>query len=321
MRGIIMPKPKITVIGSSNTDLVAKVPRMPAPGETILGAEFVIAAGGKGANQAVAAARLGSEVTFIAKVGNDDFGDRALENFEQDGIITDFVFRAEHTPTGVALIFVDEKGENTIAVAEGANAKLSPEEVTQAKASIISADIVLLQLEIPMQTVEQAVLIASKANVPIILNPAPAQPIINPLLLENITFLTPNENEAALLTGIQIDDEASAQQAGRELLKSDVSNVILTLGNLGAMFVNSKQSIGIPARKVEAVDTTGAGDVFNGALAFAIASGKGVEDAIELANAAAALACTKMGAQPSIPTIDEVAQFIVCSELETHSLQ
>jgi len=283
---------------------------MPAPGETILGAEFIVAAGGKGANQAVAAARLGSKVTFIAKVGNDDFGDRALENFEKDGIITDFVFQTEDAPTGVALIFVDEKGENTIAVAEGANAKLSPEEVTQAKASIISADILLLQLEIPTQTVEQAVFIASKANVPIILNPAPAQPITNPSMLEKITFLTPNETEAALLTEVQIEDEASALEAGRKLLKSGVSNAIVTLGSLGAMLVNNGKSIRIPAREVEAVDTTAAGDVFNGALACEIASGKDVEDAIEFSNAAAALACTKMGAQPSIPTIDEVVEFI-----------
>ena len=305
-----MSNPKITVIGSSNTDLVAKVPRMPALGETILGAEFIVAAGGKGANQAVAAARLGGEVTFISKVGNDDFGDRALESFKRDGIITDFVFRTEDAPTGVALIFVDEKGENTIAVAEGANSRLSPEEVTQAKASIISSDIVLLQLEIPMRTVEQAVFIASKANVPIILNPAPAQPITNPSLLEKIIFLTPNESEAALLTEMRIEDEASVLEAGKELLESGASNVILTLGSLGAMLVNSKKSIRIPARRVEAVDTTAAGDVFNGALAFVIAGGKDIESAIVFANAAAALACTRMGAQPSIPTIDEVAEFI-----------
>lgn len=308
-----MSKPKITVIGSSNTDLVAKVPRIPAPGETILGAEFIIAAGGKGANQAVAAARLGSEVTFIAKVGADDFGDRALENFKHDGIVTDFVFRSEEAPTGVALIFVDEEGENTIAVAEGANAGLSPEEVTQAKASIVSADIVLLQLEIPMPTVEQAVFIASKANVPIILNPAPAQPV-PASLFEKITFLTPNENEAALLTGMPIEDETSALEAGKELLKSGVLNVIVTLGNLGAMLVNNKKASRIPTRKIDAVDTTGAGDVFNGALAFAIASGRDIEAAIKFANAAAALACTKMGAQPSIPTIDEVTQFISLSD-------
>ncbi|MBC8233586.1 ribokinase [bacterium] len=305
-----MSKPKITVIGSSNTDLVAKVPRMPAPGETILGAEFITAPGGKGANQAVAAARLGGDVTFITKLGKDAFGDQMIENFKRDGLITTFVFRDEQTPSGVALIFVDEAGENTIAVASGANANLSREEIDRAKVTIETADVVLLQLEVPLQAVERAISIASTASIPIILNPAPAQPPSPSFLNEKVTFLTPNEVEASLLTGIQVNDETSAEKAGRELLKYGISHVILTLGSLGAMLVNSEKSVRLPTKQVDVVDTTAAGDVFNGVFAYAIAQGENIEDAIRYANAAATLSVTQMGAQPSIPTADDVLNFI-----------
>jgi len=305
-----MSKPKITVIGSSNTDLVAKVLRMPAPGETILGAEFITAPGGKGANQAVTVARLGCEVTFITKIGQDAFGDQMIENFKSDGIATNFVFRDEQTPSGVALIFVDEAGENTIAVASGANAHLSTEEIDQAETAIETADVVLLQLEVPLQTVEHAISIASSANIPIILNPAPAQLPSLGFLNEKVTFLTPNEVEAASLTGIQVKDDSSAEKAGKELLQYGISHVILTLGGLGAMLVNAEKSIRIPTRQVEVVDTTAAGDVFNGALTSAIAKGEDIEEAIKYANAAATLSVTKMGAQPSIPTAAEVSNFI-----------
>jgi len=304
----IMSKPKITVIGSSNTDLVAKAPRIPEPGETILGAEFITAPGGKGANQAVAAVRLGGEVTFIAKLGIDSFGDQSLENFRKDGIITDFVFRDEIAPSGVALIFVDEAGENIIAVASGANANLSPENIDQAKTAIETADVVLLQLEIPIPTIERAISIASAARIPIILNPAPAQTPNPSFLNEKLTFLTPNEIEANMLTGIQVYDEASAGKAGKELLKYGISHVIVTLGSMGAMLVNAEKSFRIPAKQVEVADTTAAGDVFNGALACAIARGDDIEDAVRYANAAATLSVTKMGAQTSIPTADEVVK-------------
>ncbi|MFQ6044416.1 MAG: ribokinase [Candidatus Poribacteria bacterium] len=305
-----MSKPKITVIGSSNTDLVAKAQRMPAPGETILGAEFITAPGGKGANQAVTAARLGGEVTFVAKLGRDAFGEQAMENFKRDGIITTFVFRDEQAPSGVALIFVDKAGENTIAVASGANANLGREEIDQAKAAIETADAVLLQLEIPLQTVEYAISIASAADIPIVLNPAPAQPPSPIFLNEKLTFLTPNEVEASLLSGIQVDDEASAEKAGRELLKHGISHIILTLGGMGAMLVNAEKSMHFPTKQVEVVDTTAAGDVFNGAFAYAIATGEKIEHAIRFANASATLSVTRMGAQPSIPTADEVSDFI-----------
>jgi ribokinase len=310
MKGSIMFRPKITVIGSSNTDLVAKTPRMPAPGETVLGAEFITAPGGKGANQAVAAARLGGEVTLIAKVGRDTFGEQALENFKRDRIITDLVFRDEQAPSGVALIFVDEAGENTIAVAAGANANLSREEIDQARTTIESADAVLLQLEIPLQTVAHAISIASAANIPIILNPAPAQPPSPSFLNEKLTFLTPNEVEASLLSGVEVNDDVSAEKAGRELLKYGISHIILTLGAMGAMLVNAKQSRLFPTKQVEVVDTTAAGDVFNGAFAYAIAKGEKSAKAIEFATAAATLSVTRLGAQPSIPTADEVSDFI-----------
>ena len=305
-----MSKPKITVIGSSNTDLVAKVSRMPVPGETILGAEFITAPGGKGANQAVAISRLGGEVNLIAKIGKDAFGDQMIENFKRDEIITTFVFRDEQAPSGAALIFVDEAGENTIAVASGANSHLSKEEIAQAKPAIETADAVLLQLEVPLQTVEHSISIASAANIPIILNPAPAQPPSHSFLNEKVTFLTPNEVEASLLTGIQVSDESSAEKAGRELLKYGISHVILTLGSLGAMLVNAEKSLHLPTNQVEVVDTTAAGDVFNGAFTYAIAKGEDIEDAIRYANAAATLSVTQMGAQPSIPMADDVFNFI-----------
>jgi ribokinase len=283
---------------------------MPAPGETVLGAEFITAPGGKGANQAVALARLGGKVIFITKLGKDAFGDQIIENFQADEIITTFVFRDEQAPSGVALIFVDEAGENTIAVASGANAHLSKKEIDQAREAIENADAVLLQLEIPLPTVEHAISIASAANIPIILNPAPAQPPSVGFLNEKVTFLTPNEVEASLLTGIQVKDESSAEKAGRELLKHGISHVILTLGSLGAMLVNAEKAALIPTKQVKVIDTTAAGDVFNGAFTYAIAKGEDIEDAIRYANAAATLSVTKMGAQPSIPTADEVANFI-----------
>ena len=297
---------KIVVVGSSNTDMVVKTPHLPAPGETVLGGEFVMAAGGKGANQAVAAARLGAEVTFVARVGQDVFGEQALAGFEREGLITEYVTADPTAASGVALIFVDATGENSIAVASGANACLSPHDVQQARQAIEAADVLLLQLETPVETVLAAARIAHQAGVRVILNPAPAP--ANPLpaeLLACVDILTPNESELALLAGAS----AGVEQAATQGLSQGVETVIVTLGAQGALIVTQDTRQTVPSFPVDAVDTTAAGDAFNGGLAVALAEGKVLAKAVRFANACGALATTRLGAQPSLPTRDEVAPF------------
>jgi len=305
-----MRRPKITVVGSSNTDLVVKAPKLPAPGETVLGSEFLIAPGGKGANQAVAIARLGGDVTFVTKLGMDDFGDQRLEDFKRDGMSTDFVFRDEDSPSGVALIFVDDQGENMIVAAQGANARLLPDDVDKARSAIAGADMLVLQLETTMEAVEHAVSIAFDNDVPVILDPAPGRKL-ETSLIEKIYFIKPNETEAEILTGIEVDNAAAAGKAGKELLELGAENVIITMGKRGAMLVTTQESSLIPAFEVNAVDATAAGDAFTGGLAFALASGRELKEAVKFANAVAALAVTRMGAQPSMPTGDELQDFLV----------
>lgn len=300
---------KIVVVGSSNTDMIVKVPRIPRPGETILGGKFSTAAGGKGANQAVAAARAGGEVTFIARVGEDMFGQQALRGFEADQINTQYVKIDPIQPSGVALIFVDEKGENSIGVASGANACLSPTDVDEAAAAIRSADILLMQLETPLETVRRAAEIARQAGVKVILNPAPAARL-DDALLANLTIITPNESEAELLTGVPVTDTASAETAAKALLDRGVSVVIITLGSKGALLKTRALTKVVPGFKVKAVDATAAGDVFNGSLAVALAEGKSLEQAVRFANAAAALSVTKLGAQPSVPRREEIERML-----------
>lgn len=300
---------KIIVVGSSNTDMIVKVPRIPAPGETILGGKFVKAAGGKGANQAVAAARSGGDVTFIANTGDDNFGKEAIEGFKKEGINTDYIFVDAEAPSGVALIFVDEDGENSIAVASGANGTLGPSQIDEIEYVIANGSILLAQLETPLETVEQAIKIANEHGVKVILNPAPAQPLSDDLL-NRVDILTPNQSEAELLTGIKVDDEKSAKKAASNLISKGVKTVVLTLGSEGAFLMSEEVQKMIPGFKVEAEDTTAAGDTFNGALAVGLAAGKTMEEAITWAHAAAALSVTKMGAQPSIPQHDEINDFI-----------
>ena len=288
-------KPDIVVVGSSNTDMIIKLDHIPRPGETILGGQFLTAAGGKGANQAVAAARAGGRVRFIARVGRDIFGDQALAGFVKDRIDAAHVVRDKASPSGVALIFVAQDGENSIAVASGANGRLSPKDVKKARKTIASAAVVLMQLETPLPTVQAAAEIAARAHARVILNPAPAQPLPEDLL-RLVSILTPNESEAELLTGIKVDDERSAGQACDRLLACGVQAAIITLGPRGAFVATAGLRKLIGGFSMQAVDTTAAGDVFNGALAVALAEGRTLERAVRFANAAAAISVTRMGA-------------------------
>jgi ribokinase len=299
---------RVTVVGSSNTDMVVKTPDLPSPGETILGGEFVVAAGGKGANQAVAAARLGADVNFVAKLGKDVLGDQAMAGFREEGINTEFVLRDESVPSGVALIMVDSQGENMISVASGANSQLHPPDVTSAEEAIRSSSVVLLQLETPMDTVETAARLARSHGVTVILNPAPAQPLWERLLC-NVSVLTPNASETELLTGVRPDDSDRARQAAAMLRSKGVESVVITLGKKGACLLTSDGFEVFESHSVTAVDATAAGDAFNGALAYMMSSGAGLPEAIRFATRVAALSVTRLGAQPSLPTLAEVEGF------------
>ena len=300
-----MARPRILVIGSSNTDMIIKLDRIPRPGETILGGEFVTAAGGKGANQAVGAARAGGRVTFIARVGHDMFGDQSLAGFQRDGINVDYIARDTQAPSGVALIFVAKDGENSIAVAGGANSRLSPADVKRAKKAFAGAAAVVMQLETPLETVQAAAELAAWAKVPVILNPAPAR-VLPDKLLKLVSILTPNETEAELLTGIKVTDEATAAKAAGKLRTRGVETVILTLGARGAFVATASTRELVPGFRVKAMDTTAAGDVFNGALAVALGEGRALLEAVRFANAAGAISVTRLGAQPSAPGRKEI---------------
>ncbi|ADB38665.1 ribokinase [Spirosoma linguale] len=308
----------VCVIGSSNTDMVIKGDKLPAPGETVLGGTFLMNPGGKGANQAVAAVRLANApnptattpsttVTFVANVGNDIFGQQALDQFEREGIRTDFVTTDADEPSGVALIGVDSKGENSIMVASGANSRLGQEQVAHALAAGLDADntVVLLQLETPISTVEYAIRQSYERGMRVVLNPAPAQ-LLDPALLACLYAITPNETEAELLTGIRVTDEATAQQAAGRLHEAGVPNVVITLGSRGAYLSTPSGVSMIAAPPVTAVDTTAAGDCFNGALVIAIAEGLNLPDAVDFACKAASISVTRMGAQASLPYRSEV---------------
>lgn len=302
----------VLVMGSSNTDMIIKLDRIPQPGETLLGGRFMTAAGGKGANQAVGAAKAGGEVTFIARIGRDMFGDTALAGFLQAGINVDHVVRDPSNPSGVAMIFVASNGENSIAVASGANAKLSPGDVAKANSSFVGAGVLVVQLETPLRTVQAAAELAAQVGVPVILNPAPACSLPDKLL-KNVTIITPNETEAEMLTGIKINSKTTASRAADALLIRGVKTVIITLGSRGSFFANGEGRWIVPGFKVKAVDTTAAGDIFNGSLAVALVEGKTMESAVRFANAAAAISVTRMGAQVSAPAREEIEDFIIAA--------
>jgi ribokinase len=305
-----MNRPRIVVVGSSNTDMVVKGQRLPGPGETVTGGQFVMAPGGKGANQAVAAARLGAEVSFVARVGRDMFGDQAVEGYQQEGILTDLILRDPMHHTGVALIMVDSQGENLISVASGANHTLSPQDVQRAAERIQAADVLLLQLEIPMETVRSAARLAAEAGVRVILDPAPAPDgPLDDVLLGDVTCLTPNETEAERLSGMPVRDEASAREAAAKLLRRGARQVIITLGAKGALLADGRQTVMVPGYPVEARDSTAAGDAFNGGLGAALARGLSWEEAVREASLVGALSVTRLGAQPSLPTADELRRF------------
>jgi ribokinase len=295
-----MHSKKIIVIGSTNMDMVVKTSHIPVPGETVLSGSFFMNPGGKGANQAVSVARLGGDVAFVSKVGNDVFGKQSTQSFQEEGIDIAHLLSDDTLPSGVALITVDRSGENSIVVASGANAGLTPADLEDALDKIAGAGIVLMQLEIPMETVHFAAIYAVKHGVKVILNPAPAN-TLPPKLLSCIDIITPNQSEAAMLSGINVTDAATAAQAAVAIHNLGVKSVIITMGAMGCVIYDKGEITLVPAQKVEAVDTTAAGDVFCGALAVALAEGGTLFDAVNFASRAAAISVTRMGAQPSIP--------------------
>lgn len=299
---------KIVVVGSSNMDLVVKTPRVPALGETVLGGDFLMVPGGKGANQAVAAARLGAHVHFVARLGDDLFGRQSLANFEKVGVETAHVTVTADVASGVALITVDAAGNNVIVVAPGANSVLSSDDVKRAEAEIHTAGAVVAPLEVPIEAVTCAAHLAHEAGVPLILDPAPAVELHRDLL-KRVSVLTPNETEARILTGVEVTDESSAQRAAERLLASGVQAAVVTMGAQGYLLADGDSMEFVRAIPVDAVDATAAGDAFTGSLAVGLAQGQSLRDAAAFAARVAALSATKMGAQSSMPSRQEVEAF------------
>lgn len=299
---------KVIIVGSSNTDMVVKTARFPEPGETIIGGDFFMFPGGKGANQAVAAARAGGEVTFICAVGDDVFGQNALEGYREEGINVDAAKIVKDAASGVALITVNGEGENEIVVASGTNAVLSPIYVSEVMEEMDNDGIFLTQLETPIETVDYLARYSKLTGQPLIINPAPAQELSKDVL-DGLFLITPNETEAKILTGILVEDDPSLEAAALALLDSGVQNVIITLGSRGAFFMNGKEHFLVPSHQVNALDTTAAGDVFNGVLTVCLSNKMGWRESIAYANKAAALSVTKMGAQGSAPYKEEINKF------------
>lgn len=300
----------ILVIGSFMMDLVVRTDRYPQSGETVIGTSFSKFPGGKGANQAVAAARLGADVTMVGKVGSDPFGDEFLFTLKNEGINTANILRDTRYPTGVGSITLEENGNNRIVVVPGANLHYDSSELNSIKSLIQGSELLMVQLEMDLGMIEQAVAYAAEVKVPVILNPAPAQKLSDELL-RNITYLTPNETEVELLTGIKVLSLEDAENAGKVLLEKEVQNIIITLAEKGALIVNHTGTIHVPSLKVQPVDTVAAGDSFNGALAVGIVNGRPLKDAVEYANAVGAITVTREGAIPSLPNKVEVAEFLI----------
>lgn len=304
--------PKVVVIGSANMDFTVKVDRLPRVGETVSGGEFYTSFGGKGANQAVAAHKAGAEVRFVAKVGSDQNGDAILKHLSALGLHPGGVLRDESQPTGVALIVVDKTGRNAIAVAPGSNWHLTEEDIHRAEPHMAWGQVLLIQLEIPLPAVREALRLAKARGLMTILNPAPAR-VLPEEILSLADILTPNEVEAGTLTGSVVQKAGEITRAARDLLQKGAGQVIVTLGEKGACWVREDVARAFSSFPVEAEDSTAAGDAFNGALASALAEGKSMEEAILFANAAGALAVTRKGAQESLPTRQEIHQFLQVS--------
>lgn len=302
---------RILVVGSSNTDLIIRVPEIPRPGETILGGEFRTFPGGKGANQAVAAARAGGDVVLIASVGDDAYGKEAVRGYKFDSINTENIKISKKAPSGIAMITISDQGENAIAVAPGANAQLLPEDLDEAEEAFHEADYMLVQLEIPLETVKKAIELSGEFSTKVVLNPAPAMRLPEETLAHT-DIITPNETEAEHLTGVRLKNEEDAIRAANILHARGVKTVIITLGSRGAFVSDPATGVRktVPGFSVEAADTTAAGDVFNGQLVVALSEGKSLEDAVLTAHAAAALSVQKMGAQSSIPRREETDYFL-----------
>ena len=298
-------KSKIYVIGSSNTDMVVKSNFLPKPGETVIGDTFLMNPGGKGANQAVSACKLGADVTFITKVGNDMFGKKALNNFKKIGIKTDYIRIDKNNSSGVAIIMVDKSGENSISVAPGANNSLTIKDVNFIEEKLNAYDYVLIQLEIPKTVVEYLIEICNKLKVKLILNPAPFQKISD-YHLSQVNTITPNEIETEYLSGIKVKDKETAKKASEILINKGIKNIIITMGEKGAFYKSSSFEGLIPTKKVSVIDSTAAGDTFNGALVAGLSMKMDMLTSIDFANNAATYSVTKLGAQSSAPSINDL---------------
>ncbi len=300
---------KIVVIGSSNVDLIMKMDHLPEKGETVTEAGFFQVYGGKGANQAVAAARAGGNVTFVSCVGEDAYTPQMVENYKNDGIDTRFVFHEKAIASGHALIMIDKAGENIISVAPGANNLLTPAKIDEAISVINEAAIIVMQYEIPEETIKYVIDLANKIRIPVMWNCAPARSF-DLSYIPKINILVLNEVEAGFLSGIPVENKSDAEKAAGILVAQGVGKVIITLGSQGAFVVTKSEKVSVPSYKVDTVDTTAAGDTFCGAFSVALVEGKSLKEALQFASAAAAISVTRMGAQPSSPTRAEIDKFL-----------
>jgi ribokinase len=302
----------VLVIGSANMDLVVTTNRFPVPGETVFGNRFQMFPGGKGANQAVSSAKLGGKTTFIGKLGDDQFCRELIETMRKDGVNLEHIFIDSKENTGVAFIIVSSDGQNEIVVISGSNMKLTPEEIRSRELLFRDNGIVLCQLEIPLETVMESAYLAKKNNCLFILNPAPARELPDELITLT-DYITPNEIELEFISGIKVHDEKSIIDAALSLIKKGLKNIIVTMGSKGALLINDEEKTHFPARKVDVVDTTAAGDAFNGAIAYSLSHGSSIHHAIKFANIVAAISVTRLGAQSSMPVIEEIKKMQVSS--------